>query len=159
MVVVEVGLYRCASNGSCQLLGTDEQEVKGKKNKWKKTKFHFHDIDTEFAPGDRIEVRVAVLDDSDDHAWFAFGTDDYDSHIDPPEDGARHGAGLTRAVTRRELDGWLVRPVRCEHEIEQNPVRPVRRVGAVDPAVAQADTHFSPGVPSNFFSRLSQQSM
>jgi len=38
-------------------------------------------MQTTIAVGEWIEVRVAVLDSSEDDGWFAFGTADYDSRI------------------------------------------------------------------------------
>ncbi len=82
---VEVGLYKCGRVNGCRLIGVDERTYKNA-DRWKKMKFHFHDTDETFSPGQWVEVRVAVLDSSDADAWFAFGTADYDSRIKISDD-------------------------------------------------------------------------
>ncbi len=82
---VEVGLYRCNLLNQCTLLGSDTNEVKNAKQ-WKKTKFHLHGIDSTIGIGEWVEVRAAVLDDSEDDGWFAFGTQQFDSKITVADD-------------------------------------------------------------------------
>jgi hypothetical protein len=82
-LVVEVGVYRCGSLGGCSLIGSDTREYKDA-DEWKKKKFHIHDVQATIDPGEWLEVRVAVLDSSEDDAWFAFGTESYDSRLDLP---------------------------------------------------------------------------
>lgn len=84
-IEVEVGIYKCGFLGICTLLASDTQEYKNA-DEWKKKKFHLHDIDTTIFAGQRLEVRVAVDNSSDADGWFAFGTDDYDSHIEIEND-------------------------------------------------------------------------
>lgn len=82
---VEVGLYHCTAPGQCTLLGSDDDEVENATN-WKKRKFHFHDTEATVGAGDWIEIRVAVLDGSQDDGWFAFGTDRFDAKITARDD-------------------------------------------------------------------------
>lgn len=79
-IEVEVGIYRCDLLDRCTLLGSDTREVKNAKH-WRKTKFHLRHVDATVGIGERVEVRVAVLDASEDDGWFAFGTRQYDAKI------------------------------------------------------------------------------
>ncbi len=78
-VRVEVGLYRCAA-GTCALLDSDTR-VSRNADRFKLTKFHFVDLETTIGVGESIEVRIAVLDNSEADGWFAFGTQRYDAKI------------------------------------------------------------------------------
>ncbi len=78
---VEVGLYKCSVISGCRLIGVDEKAFDNA-DKWYEQTFHFHDVDETILLGQWVEVRVAVLDSSEDDGWFAFGTADYDSRIE-----------------------------------------------------------------------------
>jgi hypothetical protein len=78
---VEVGIYRCNLLNQCTLLDSETKEVRNA-DEWKETTFHLHDADTTIGAGDLLEIRVAVLDGSEDDGWFAFGTQQYDSRIE-----------------------------------------------------------------------------
>jgi len=84
-IEVEVGVYRCDLLDRCTLLDVDTKEFRDA-DEWKKKTFHFHDSETVIGIGESIEVRVAVLDDSEDDGWFAFGTRQYDSNLTVEDD-------------------------------------------------------------------------
>ena len=77
---VEVGLYKCSVVSGCRLIDVDEKQYRNA-DRWTEKRFHFHGVDETILVGQWIEVRVAVLDSSQDDGWFAFGTADYDSRI------------------------------------------------------------------------------
>jgi hypothetical protein len=79
-ITIEAGLYRCPVLQPCALLDSDTVEFRNA-NDFRKKTLHFDDVATALHFGDRIEVRIAVTDASDDDAWIAFGTSTYDSHL------------------------------------------------------------------------------
>ena len=62
------------------LIDVDERRYQNA-DAWNEKRFHFHGVDETINVGQWVEVRVAVLDSSEDDGWFAFGTADYDSHL------------------------------------------------------------------------------
>jgi hypothetical protein len=79
-ITVEVGLYKCGAANDCRLIGVDVRDVQNA-DRWRKTVFVFPGVDETILVGQRIEVRVAVLDSSETDGWFAFGTAAYDSRL------------------------------------------------------------------------------
>ena len=77
---VQVGVYTCGELSGCSLIDSDTREYKHA-HRWRKERFHFPDMQATVGTDEWIEVRVAVLDSSEDDGWFAFGTADYDSRI------------------------------------------------------------------------------
>ena len=77
---VEVGLYKCGAFSGCTLIDVDEKKYRHADG-WQQKRFHFHGVDETITVSQWIEVRVAVLDSSDDDGWFAFGTADYNSRL------------------------------------------------------------------------------
>jgi hypothetical protein len=77
---VATGLYRCDSGGSCSLIADGDKRV-GNANRFKSVTIPMGEVDVPFVAGDRLELRVVVLDDSDDDAWFAYGTAASPAHV------------------------------------------------------------------------------
>lgn len=89
---LEVGLYACSVADGCQLVERDSHQVRNSRD-FRKARFHLHNVDVLLAPGQWVEVRVAVLSNSQDDAWLAFGVDDYDSQIQLPATDAGNAPG------------------------------------------------------------------
>ena len=77
---VEIELRKCDTQGSCGSLGIAERTVQNA-DRLKKAIIELEGIDAVFQVGDTLELRIAILDDSEDDAWLAFGTRDYDGRI------------------------------------------------------------------------------
>ncbi len=87
---VEAGLYRCST--SCRPLAVGDKWVPNA-SRFKPANLDLGALDLVLAAGERLELRIAVLDGSGDDAWLAFGTHRNRSWIDvetgdDPEDAA-----------------------------------------------------------------------
>jgi HD domain len=78
---IEVGIFRCSSTGECDLIGSDVKRVNHHASSYTKRKFNLGTIQEQLLPGERLEVRVAVLDTSDVNASIGFGTATFDSTL------------------------------------------------------------------------------
>lgn len=77
-VHVGASLVHCDAGGSCVTIATADKEKKNAMN-FKKVTVKFGKIDVTFAAGDRLELRIAALDDSEDDMYLAYGTTGQDS--------------------------------------------------------------------------------
>ena len=76
---VQAQLLKCNAVG-CESLGVGDKTVRNA-DRFKRLRIDLGEIDTLVLIGETIELRVAVLDDSEDDAWLAFGTEDYAGRI------------------------------------------------------------------------------
>ncbi len=79
-ITIEAGLYRCRPFQWCELLDSDLIEYRNADSFSKKV-VHFKDAETKLHFGDRLELRLAVTDQSETDAWIVFGTNTYNSHL------------------------------------------------------------------------------
>ncbi|MEM1333008.1 MAG: hypothetical protein AAGG08_06065, partial [Actinomycetota bacterium] len=84
-ITIGAQLRHCNVLGFCQVIGSGEDEVKNA-DRWKKIEIELGEIDRFVSVGDRFELRIAVLDDSENDAWIAFGTEEFDSHLKLTDD-------------------------------------------------------------------------
>lgn len=79
-ILVAVLVERCDLAGTCMALGYSDKWVRNA-DRFKRVTVPLGDIATTIEPGDRLQLRVAALGESDDDMWLAFGTDAYSSSI------------------------------------------------------------------------------
>ncbi len=77
---VAVALVACDASGSCELLAEADKTASNVAS-WRQVTLQLGRVDHSFAAGDRLELRVAALDSSEDDMWVAFGTEDLDSRL------------------------------------------------------------------------------
>ena len=80
-VHVEASLRRC-TGWLCTTLASADDEVRNADDFERLELFTDVDLDATFEAGDVIELRIAVLDDSEAWGMLAFGTDAYDSSLE-----------------------------------------------------------------------------
>ncbi len=76
---VQAQVLKCGLSG-CQSLGVGDKEVLNA-DRFKRVSIDFGDIDTMLLLGETLELRMAILGDSEDDAWLAFGTENFDACI------------------------------------------------------------------------------
>ena len=79
-VHIQVQVLNCSPAGPCEPLLTGDKFARNADG-FKKITIPLGVIDTSVPLGSQLELRIAVLDDSDDDAWIAFGTRDLDADV------------------------------------------------------------------------------
>jgi hypothetical protein len=79
-ITVAIRLDKCSAAGVCTTIGSATKAVNNASS-FKKVDLNVGAVDVTLQVGERLELRIAALADSQDDMWLAFGTRDEHSQI------------------------------------------------------------------------------